>query len=401
MNHQQLYSSLKKQNKTKIVLMVADGLGGIPQTPGGKTELETASTPNLDKLAHDYSCGLTIPVLPGITPGSGPGHLGLFGYDPLEIEIGRGVLESLGIDFDLQPNDIAARANFCSVDEQGNITDRRAGRIPTEKCAELVEKLRAIKIANAEIILEPVQDYRFVLVIRGQNLGADVTTTDPQVTGVPALEAKSLNAESQPTADIVNEFVKQAKEILKNDHPANMMTFRGFGKKPKIPTMEELFGVKPAAVAVYPMYRGLARLVGMNVLPKPQDLQAQIAQLQNEWNNYDFFFVHYKYTDSRGEDGNFAEKVKHIETIDAAIPQILALNPDVFIFTGDHSTPAAMAAHSWHPVPTVLMSKFARPSFVEKFGETNCLTGSLGTIKAKYLLPFALANAERLEKFGA
>lgn len=401
MNTQQLISSLKKPNTTKIVLLVADGLGGIPQTPGGKTELETAKTPQLDILAKNYSAGLTIPVEQGITPGSGPGHLGLFGYDPREVMIGRGVLETLGIDFDLQPQDVALRGNFCTVDENGVITDRRAGRISTEQCRILVEKLKTITISGAEVFVEPIQDYRFCLVIRGDTLGGEVTDTDPQAVGKKALLATGKDAISEKTATIVNEFVKKATDIIKNDHPANWITFRGAGKKPSLETMETLFGLKPAAISIYPMYRGLARLVGMNILSAGTTFEEQLQTVKTEWNNFDFFFIHYKYTDSKGEDGNFAEKIKQIEAIDAAIPTILELKPDVFIFTGDHSTPAAMAAHSWHPVPTLLVSPFCRPSNIEKFGEYSCLQGSLGTLTAKQLLPLALAHAGRLEKFGA
>jgi len=396
-----IYTQLKKQTDSKIVLLVADGLGGLPLSPDGKTELETAHKPNLDKLAKENICGLITPVLPGIAPGSGPGHLGLFGYDPLQYKAGRGLLETLGTDFKLQHNDITARGNFCTVDANGKITDRRAGRISTEVCKKLVDKLKEIRLSGADIFVEPVQDYRFALIIRGADLDGEVEDTDPQTAGVPPLKAKSKNKQSEKTAEIINEFVSQAKEILKNDHPANMITFRGIGKKPNIPTMKEAYGLNAAATCVYPMYRGVAKLVGMTILPAVKNIQEQIGMLRKNWDDFDFFFVHYKYTDSTGEDGNFDGKVKHIEIIDSYIPQIMDLKPDVLVVTGDHSTPAALKAHSWHPVPTLLAAKTCRPDNAKSFGERECLNGAIGQIQSKYLLPLALAHAGKLEKYGA
>jgi 2,3-bisphosphoglycerate-independent phosphoglycerate mutase len=401
MDLHELTRELNIKNDAKIVMVVADGLGGLPIEPGGPTELEAARTPHLDGLAARGTCGLLYPVLPGITPGSGPGHLGLFGYNPLDHIIGRGVLEALGIDFDLGPNDIAARGNFCTVDAAGNITDRRAGRIPTETCTKLVNKLRAIRVDGAQLFVEPVRDYRFVLVLRGQGLGGEVDDTDPQATGVPPLDPQPRDTASGKTARAVAEFIHQAREILKNEHPANMLTLRGIAKKPPIATMEEVYGLTPAAIAVYPMYRGLARLVGMDVRPQVKDLSEQVATLKREWNDYDFFFVHFKYTDSTGEDGNFAEKVKRIEELDAAMPDIAGLKPSVLIVTGDHSTPSLLRSHSWHPVPVLLVSSSCRPDKIAHFGERDCLHGGLGHLEARYLLPLALAHAGRLQKFGA
>lgn len=397
----ELSSQLHMQNDAKIVLLVADGVGGLPQTPAGQTELESALTPNLDELAKNNISGLSIPVLPGITPGSGPGHLALFGYDPLKVEVGRGVLESLGIDFDLKVQDVAIRGNFCTVNEKGNITDRRAGRISTETCSLLVQELKNIHIDGVELFVEPVQDYRFVLIFRGEHLGGNVSTTDPQLTGKSPLDPIAQDITSEKTADIAREFIKQAKEILKNDHPANMILLRGIGKRPHLPSIEQLYGLRSAAIAIYPMYRGVARLAGMTILPRAENFAAQIETLKKEWNNYDFFFIHYKYTDSRGEDGDFAGKVKCIEEFDAKIPDVMSLNPTVLLVTGDHSSPATLAAHTWHPVPTLLVSSTCRPDKATQFGESECLQGGLGQIEAKYLLPLALAHARRLKKFGA
>lgn len=401
MDAQDLMRRLHIKNQNKIVLLVGDGLGGLPQTPGGKTELETANTPNLDALAQRGVSGLSLPVLPGITPGSGPGHLGLFGYDPLRYEIGRGVLEALGVDFDLGPNDVAIRGNFCSVDEHGNITDRRAGRIDSQTGARLVEKLTAVKIPGVEVFVRPVKEYRLVIVFRGEGLQGDVEDTDPQRTGVPPLAPRARNAASERTADICRQFIEQAREILKDDFPANLLTLRGIANKPDIPTFEEIYGLKAAAIAVYPMYRGLARLVSMDVLDAGQTIDDQMSRLEQVWDDYDFFFIHYKYTDSSGEDGNFDLKVQRTEELDAAIPRITALNPSVLIVTGDHSTPSKLKSHSWHPVPVVLAAETARFDGRQTFGESDCLQGGLGQLEAKYLMPLAMAHAGRLDKFGA
>lgn len=396
-----LTRELQESNGTKIVLLVADGLGGLPLEPGAKTELETARTPNLDALARDGVCGLSVPVLPGITPGSGPGHLGLFGYDPLEYRIGRGVLEALGINFAVGPKDVAIRGNFCTLDADGHITDRRAGRPTTDRCKAMVEKLRTVKVKGAEVFVEPVREHRFVAVFRGDNLGDAVNDTDPQATGVAPLKAEGKDPASQTTARLANEFVAGATSVLKDEAPTNGVTLRGFARHPAIAPFREVYGLKAAAIAVYPMYKGLARLVGMDVLDCGTSLGDQVTTLTKVWPDYDFFFLHYKYTDSTGEDGNFAAKVEMIERFDAMIPQVRALKPDVVIVTGDHSTPSKLKSHSWHPVPVVLTADTARFDAVAEFGEAACLRGGLGRFKAKYLLPLALAHAGRLGKYGA
>jgi 2,3-bisphosphoglycerate-independent phosphoglycerate mutase len=401
MDIHELIRELREPGDSKIVLLVADGLGGLPMEPGGKTELESARTPNLDALAREGVCGLSIPVLPGITPGSGPGHLGLFGYDPLEYRIGRGILEALGIHFEVGPLDVAARGNFCTVDSVGRITDRRAGRPPTERCVAMCRKLQQIRVPGIELFVEPVREHRFVAVFRGRDLGDAVNDTDPQQTGHAPLEANGADPASANTAAAVNRFVAEAARVLKDDAPTNMVTLRGFARYPKIATMADVYGLKPAALAVYPMYKGLARLVGMDVVDAGSTLPDQIETLRRLWGHYDFFFLHYKYTDSTGEDGNFAAKVEMIERLDVEVPKIRALNPDVLIVTGDHSTPSKLRSHSWHPVPILLWAATCRPDPVTEFGESYCLHGGLGQFEAKYLLPLALAHAGRLGKFGA
>ena len=394
-------TKLVQGNGAKIIMLVADGLGGLPVDDSGKTELEAANTPNLDVLASEGTCGLSTPIAPGITPGSGPGHLGLFGYDPLAYDIGRGVLEALGIGFEMTADDVATRGNFCTIDAAGHITDRRAGRIPTSTCKEQCEKLRAITLPDTTLFVEPVREHRLVVVFRRPGLDDKVADTDPQHTGVPPLPAAAEEPGSEPTAEVANQFLAQARERLKNDHPANMVMLRGFARYPAIPPMKEVYGLRACAVAGYPMYRGLAKLVGMSVVETSSDLKEQAACLETEWDNYDFFFVHYKYTDSRGEDGDFDAKVTCIEEIDEAIPAILALEPDVLVVTADHSTPALLAVHSWHPVPTLLWSKTCRPDAVTCFGETACLQGGLGRFHATDLMPLMLAHAGRLGKYGA
>ena len=401
MDIQDLIRSLKTPGDSKIVMMVSDGIGGLPQEPGGPTELEKANTPNLDRLAKKGVLGSSIPIKPGITPGSGPGHLGLFGYDPLKYQIGRGVLEASGIGFAVGPKDVAIRCNFCTIDKNGNIIDRRAGRIPTEESAPLARKLNAISIPGIEVFVEPVKEHRFVVILRGEGLGGNVADTDPQKTGVPPLDPVPADDASKKTAEVAIEFLNQAKRLLAGEAKANCLTMRGFARKPDLPGYEELFGLKAAAIAVYPMYKGLAGLVGMDIVGEAGSLSEEIDVLEKVWNEYDFFFVHFKYTDSRGEDGNFDAKVKMIEEFDAVIPRVEALKPNVLIVTGDHSTPATMAGHSWHPVPTMIVGDNCRTDACERFGETEALKGGLGHFEALYLMPLALAHAGRLGKFGA
>lgn len=396
-----LTRELQLDNGSKIVMLVADGLGGLPMLPGGLTELETAKTPHLDALASLGVQGASIPVKPGIAPGSGPGHLALFGYDPLKYIIGRGALEATGIGFELQPGDVAIRCNFCTIDDQDRITDRRAGRISSQESAPLAISLRKIQIPGIEIFVEPVKEHRFVVVFRGEGLGGNVADTDPQMTGVKALEPVAQNPQSQKTAEVAKEFLRQAKSILAGHPKANFHTMRGFAAKPQLPSYHEVYGLRAAAIAVYPMYKGLARLVGMDIVGNAQSLEEQIDELAANWDRYDFFFLHFKYTDSTGEDGNFSEKVARIEELDSVLGRIQKLNPNVLIITGDHSTPSYLKSHSWHPVPTLLFSDCCRPDPHSAFNETTCITGGLGHFEAQYLMTLALANAGRLGKFGA
>jgi 2,3-bisphosphoglycerate-independent phosphoglycerate mutase len=387
--------------QTKIAMIIMDGLGGLPLEPGGKTELETARTPNLDALAAQSALGLTIPVAPGITVESGPGHLGIFGYDPLQYRIGRGVLEAVGIDFEFGPDDVAARGNFCLVDAAGLVTDRRAGRIPTDVSKGLA-KLLTTQIDDVEFFVETVKEHRLAIVMRGPGLGAALSGSDPQKTGVSPLPVRALKPDSEKTARRVNQFIERARKLLADQRPANMILVRGFDKYPDLPAFPELFGLRAAAIAVNPTYRGIAKLVGMQVLKVDGGTLAdEFTTLERNWNDFDFFYLHVKNTDIAGEDGDFARKVRVIEEVDALMPRLLALEPDVVIVSGDHSTPAVLKSHSWHPVPTLLYSKYVRADGIAEFGERACARGGLGVLPAKDVMPIALANARRLTKFSA
>jgi 2,3-bisphosphoglycerate-independent phosphoglycerate mutase len=396
-----LLRSLAQPATTKIILCSLDGLGGLPRPGTGKSELETARIPNLHALASRSACGLLRHVGPGITPGSGPGHLGLFGYDPLEHPVGRGVLEALGIDFHLKPGDVAARGNFCTVDGEGRITDRRAGRISTDLCVKLCERLRTITVTGAEIVIEPVKEHRFVLVLRGDGLSGAVSETDPQALAVPPLPARALEPAAERTAAAVNQFVELARSLLRDASPANMVLLRGFDRQPDIPLFPETFRLRAAAVAAYPMYRGLARLVGMDVLDTGSTFADEIATLKRQWDSYDFFFLHYKDTDKAGEDGDFDAKLDALERFDARLPDILALRPDVLAISGDHSTPSILAAHGWQPVPALVASAYCGADHVSRFTERDCAGGALGLVPAQDLMPVLMANALRLAKYGA
>jgi len=398
-----LIRSLKRDHGGKIVLLVLDGLGGIPLSAGGPTELEAARAPNLDRLATEGALGQTVPILPGVTPGSGPAHLSLFGYDPLKYVVGRGVLEAVGVGVSVKKGDVAARGNFCTIDAQGRITDRRAGRIPSDQAAPLTERLASIQLPGIRTEVKHVKEYRFAVVLRGEGLKGEIDDTDPQQTGVAPLPAKARAADSQKAAQLFNQWIAEANKLLAKEPIANSLTLRGFASDPALPPFPEIFGLRSACIAVYPMYRGLASLVGMDVLDfQGEEPQDEFGALARAWDAYDFFFIHIKKTDSRGEDGDFDAKTAVIEKLDQALPDLLALQPDVLAVTGDHSTPAKMKAHSWHPVPFLLWApETIRSDDQTQFGERNCAQGNLGTFPAREAMTLLMAHANRLEKFGA
>jgi 2,3-bisphosphoglycerate-independent phosphoglycerate mutase len=397
---EELFRDCYVSTSSKIVMLVVDGLGGLAHPDTGLSELETAHLPNLDAMARESACGLTTPVVPGVAPGSGPGHLALFGYDPLKHIIGRGALEALGINVDLQPGDVAARGNFCTVDGSGSLVDRRAGRIPTELSAPLCHRLDQIEVEGAQLDVFPVQDYRFVLRLRGQGLSEAISETDPQITGVSALEVLPISPEAQKTADMVNSFVSQAKRILAEEERGNMVLLRGWAQLPALPPMGDVYQLDPAGIAAYPMYRGLATVAGMNVIPTGRSFGDEVQTLHQRYQEHDFFFIHYKPADAAGEDGDFDAKVKCLEDLDPFIPQIRELEPDVFMVAGDHSTPAVMAAHSWHPVPFMLNSRLTRGEGIQGFNERACGLGSIGRIPATNVMLLALSHAGKLTKYG-
>ena len=408
MNLDALYAKLLVKTPVKIALVVLDGIGDIA-TPaqGNLTPLEAAKTPHLDRLVKaGCAQGRMTPVAPGITPGSGPGHLALFGYDPLEFQVGRGVIEALGLGLELKSGDVAARANFCTLDAKGLVTDRRAGRIPTETCEELCALLssKIKKIGDTEVVIKAGKEHRFVVIFRGKGIEGPLTDTDPNREGLPIASAKPVNAKSakqKKMAKLISDFYKAALPLLKGRQPANGFLMRGVAHQPAIPLFEDRYALRPAALAVYPMYKGLAQLVGMAKIEGPQTIAEQFKRYQAEYDNYDFFFIHYKYTDKAGEDGNFDAKVKAIQDFDAALPILLEKKPDVLAITGDHSTPCAARGHSWHPQPVLLHSALSGSDKLDRFTETGANQGSLGIFEAKYLLRLMQANAKMFDKFGA
>jgi 2,3-bisphosphoglycerate-independent phosphoglycerate mutase len=401
---QKVIKELLQKNSTKILLVVLDGLGGLPLKR--KTELDAAKKPNLDKLARNSACGLHIPVSIGITPGSGPGHLALFGYEPFEWEIGRGVLEALGLGIEIKKTDIAIRANYATI-EGGIIKDRRAGRISSDKNRELTGKLQQkIKmIDDVEIIFTPGMEHRSAIVLRFPEplpKGSDlIKDTDPQKEGKPPVDVIPETPQAERVARIVKKLISNISDIIKNEPRANYILLRGFSQVPDIPHFGEVYGLKALCIAVYPMYRGLARLIEMDAPSVQGDIKEEIDFLKKNYNDYDFFFMHIKKFDSYGEDGNFQGKVSKIEEFDKALPKILSLNPDVLIITGDHSTPSVLKSHSWHPVPLLLKSPYVLGNTCKAFTERECIKGELGIFKTVNLMPLALANAGRLKKFGA
>ncbi|HLC23543.1 MAG TPA: 2,3-bisphosphoglycerate-independent phosphoglycerate mutase [Dehalococcoidia bacterium] len=395
-------SALCQKTASRIVLALVDGLGGLPDPKTGKTELETARTPNLDFLARKGACGLTDPVGVGITSGSAPGILALLGYDPLRYLIGRGALEAVGVDFDLQEGDVAARGNFCTVDSAGLISDRRAGRITTDNCVELCRLMSKIELGSGvQTFVLPVREHRFALVLRSPGLSDQLADSDPQNVGVAPNTVKALAPQAEATAELFNRFIAQGKRLLKAHHPANMFLLRGFSHRPHHPSLSKVYSLYPAAIAVYPMYRGLARLVGMKLLATGSTVEDEFKMLKEHFSEHDFFFVHIKKTDMAGEDGDFKLKVSAIEHVDEALPVVMDLHPDVLIVTGDHSTPATMKGHSWHPVPFLLYSKWCRGSDIEKCSERTFLRGELGRFPAHDAMALAMAHGLKLTKYGA
>ena len=402
MEREALYRKISTENDNKIVMIILDGLGGLPLNQ--KTELETATKPNLNQLATESELGLTMPISMGITPGSGPAHLALFGYDPLDYSIGRGILEALGIGIKVGENDIAIRGNF-ATQENGIIIDRRAGRISTKKNQEIIAHLdkKINRIEDVEIKLYAGEEHRFVLLIRGGGLSDDVTDADPEITGKPILYAKAKSPQAERTATILNKFIIRVTEELSGQSPANTCLLRGTAKYPAIPSMNELFRLKAAAIASYPMYRGLAQLVGMDILDTGPAIRDEIDTLGQHFDRYNFFFIHIKKTDSYGEDGAFAKKVKTIEEFDKLLPDILKLNPQTLVITGDHSTPSTMKSHSWHPNPFLIKSPYTRmnPGKPKIFCETTCASGILGRFHSIDILPLSMGHALKFKKYGA
>lgn len=397
----ELITELVQPARTKIVLLVLDGLGGCRTAEHG-SELYEANTPNLDRLAAQGSSGLHTVVALGITPGSGAGHLALFGYDPLIYRLGRGALCAAGIGFDLGPLDIAARLNFCTLDEEGNVADRRAGRISTAENHRLCDLIsKEVDLGEGiQLILEPERDHRSLLVLRGEELSPHVSDTDPQQLGLPPKTPIALALEAEFTVSLLNEMLAQIRTLLK-DEQANFVLLRGFDTLRNLPRFPTMFRLRSIGIAVYPMYIGISRILGMEVAGEQGGWSEQLSSLEAAWDRYDFFYVHHKNPDAAGEDGDFERKCTAIEEIDATIPRLEALGPDVLCVTGDHCTPSFLRGHSWHPVPFLLWGPSVGVDTRTKFNEEEARLGAFGHILAKELMPLMLACAGRLGKYGA
>lgn len=404
MIHDKTRQLITRPSGRKIVLLVLDGLGGLPDRDTGLTELQTANLPNLDRLAASASLGRMEVVAPGVTPGSGPAHLSLFGYHPFTIEFGRGALEALGSGFDLRSDDLAARANYATIGANDVVEDRRAQRPPDEENRRLCSKLRdglRHGVTGAEVHLLPGKEHRFTVILRGADLHSALNDNDPQREGRSLLPIEAQQPQAAHAAEVVNEFLKQSRAILADESVANGMLLRGFSGLPSVMPFAERYGLRAGAIAAYPMYRGVAKMVGMAVLGTPKDFATEIDLLEERFADFDFFYVHFKGTDSAGHSGLFAEKVKQLEIADSFIPRIEALKPEVLIVTGDHSTPCIHREHSWHPVPTLVRSPLSLPAGDRSFTEAGTMAGDLGIFPAPHLMPLALAHASRLNKFGA
>ena len=407
MDHLQLLASLAQPAETKLVLLVLDGVGDIATDEQPETALDRARLPNLDALAGRSALGRIVPVATGITPGSGPGHLALFGYDPLSpgADIGRGVLEALGSGLTLKPGEVAVRGNFATADAAGNLTDRRAGRIPTSECVRLVGRMReaiaADPVPGLEVEIEPGEGHRFVLVLKGEGLSAEVSDTDPQQLGVPPVAPEPTALEAAATVARLHQALPVLEAAIAGEPKANRLLLRGFSVLPHLPQMGELYRLRLGAFAGYPLYRGVAGACGMEVVPCGKRIGEILDTVAEHWHRFDYFFLHIKQTDQAGEDGNLAAKVEVLEEVDAALPRLLALAPDVLAVTGDHSTPAPLKAHSWHPVPLLLHSAVCFRDGGQDFSELACTGGHLGTFASRELLGLMLANGGRLKKFGA
>ena len=396
-----LLQSLTQPAHTKLVLLVLDGLGGLPCRQGGPTELEAASTPNLDRMAAEGQTGLSQPIGPGITPGSGPGHLALFGYDPVTSNIGRGALSALGLGLRLDAGDLGVRLNFCTLDVQGNVLDRRAGRIATSLNKTLVEKLNTIEIPGVDLEFCTESQHRAVLIIRGSDLSSQVCETDPQAVGVPPLQPAPLAQSAARTSELLSTTLGAIRDCIGNESPANFVLMRGYAGLPALQSLESLYALRTVCLATYPMYKGLARAAAMAVIDGLESADDQIAALAAAWDDYDYFFVHHKAPDARGEDGDFDAKAAAIEEMDRRLPALLELGPDVVVVTGDHSTPSQLRQHSWHPVPCLFWGGCVLPDTVSSFGERSCGQGSLGVFPARSIMALMLAHGGRLRKFGA
>ncbi len=402
------------ENSGKGILIVCDGLGDLREK--GKTPLQAAKTPNMDRLAEHGACGLMHTIGRGIIPGSDTAHLQLFGYSTEKYYTGRGTFEALGVGIELEEGDVAFRCNFATVDEKMKILDRRAGRISTSFAKKLEQDFQNIEIDGAKVIFKASVEHRGALVLRGKGLSHKVGDTDPHsLTRLLVSKPLEGTPEAKKTAKILNEFTKLSHEKLNSNPlnegrelPANILLSRGPGIFSKAPPMEEKFGIRSACVAGGALYKGVAKFVGMDILKvkgatgaKDTDLNSKADAVVSALNEYDFVFLHIKATDSFSHDGDFGGKKKFIEKIDSEVlPKLMETGANIMI-TGDHTTPCRIGDHSSHPTPFLMNGELVRHDDIKKFDEFSCANGSLGHLFGKDVMNMMVSLMGKAHIYGA
>ncbi|MHA2179286.1 MAG: 2,3-bisphosphoglycerate-independent phosphoglycerate mutase [Candidatus Thorarchaeota archaeon] len=411
-------------DKRTAVFVVMDGVGDRPQKElGGKTPLEAAKTPTLDKMAAEGQSALMNVIGPGITPGSDTAHLALFGYDPLAEYPGRGPLEAFGAGLETKPGDVAFRSNFATVDSKMVVLDRRAGRtFSPEEQEELQAALNGLEINDVKVRFIATVEHRGALVLEGEGLYAEISDVDPHETGKKILTVRALKPEAEKTAKVVNELMRVAHERMKGLETnkkrakkglplANAILLRGPGRHSDVPSLPQRYGIKSAVIAGGALYIGSAKYVGMEHI----QVEGQTGTIDTNFDNiaaktietiesgFNYVFVHIKATDNASHDGNAKEKILAIERTDAMIGKILEKVGDkiVMAVTGDHSTPVCIKEHSCDPVPILFWSNFIRPDSVKRFSEIDAAKGAMHTIRGIDVMPLLLGYAGYIDKFGA
>ena len=404
----------------KTFFVICDGLGDRPIPKlGRKTPLEYAKTPNLDAIARRGIIGAMNTIDIGVRPGSDTAHMAIFGYDPHVYYTGRGPFETAGLRMEHKDGDICFRVNMGTVDDTLHIIDRRAGRIGDTSA--FARELNGMKIDGVEFFVKAGTGYRMGMIMRGKKLSTHITDIDPGHVGkgVRMCEATDDTSEAKRTAKILNTFVSRAHKLLKrmpvnidrqkNGLPqANYLLVRGAGVYPKLPRFFDKYGLRAACFAGAGLYKGIARLIGMDVVHVPgatgkpdSNIRAKVETAIKHRKDYDFFFIHFKGADSCGEDGDVEGKIAYIEKIDDAVAPLLKLKNSLVVITADHSTPCTIKSHSADDVPIVIMGDEVRDDDVHEFSERTCAKGRMGHIKGMHVMPIILDLMGIAEKFGA